>query len=756
MALTALLLTLRYHRILTALDMPFVLEQYRDGIKTYEDIIYHAKYDRNASEFCGVNYPYKEHVMAAMELPGLAILIHWLTPVFPELPKYTYGILHLLLILSIWLCAILLFLIFNELSLPPWYGMLVAIGITFLAPQNLRFIVHFGLAPPFVVPAIIYGLILLGKKARYTASIYLAVAVFFSSMLHFYFFGITCFTIGLYFLFSIYRNFNKEWLLKNLPHYALALGLPLIFFTFWMVFNDPVTDRTNKPLGFLIYHSNWEGLFLFPELHLWHWIDKNIIKIGKTEFEGWSYIGLVAGLFIVFSLGRWAIAKFKKPLLLHIGNDNSNVIYPLLGTGIVAAIFACSQPFNIKGLGFLVDYIGPLKQFRSTGRFAWVFYFIINIIAFTSIYNWISKWEKLPLKCMAFILVIGVLFYEAYTFSYSKFMFNRMLGVEELSHTKKFTDVPNIDYNRYQAVIPVPYFNIGDNNFSAVGDNQIIQMAKVLSAQTGLPLTAATLTRSSRMQTFKQMQLVDIPMQIPVILSEYPNDKPLLLLVSSELSQKDSLKYFHLFKDQPLIYENDRYSLYELSLESIALHLSNRKQGILNKTMQYSYRHGAFMSADSVENFVYVSFDSLASGKVFKGGGAFEAPQQTDNVFFEGNIPNVALFQDYELLLWVYVNEDYFSVSNIKVEEYDAYGKKVQEQIAFVSTYAEEFDAKGWVLVQLPFEPQKLGSKYRASISLLSPNSKHIVVDEMLIKPASADIYKIDNDTLWWNNRIFE
>jgi hypothetical protein len=467
--------------------------------------------------------------------------------------------------------------------LPDWYAIVVANALTFLAPQNLRFGPHLGLAPPFVIPAILYGLILLEKKPKISISIYLSLVLFLTAMLHFYFFAIGTMMIGLYYVFSSIRHLNLKWVYVNFPYYIGAIVPPTAFFLFWMILKDPIADRPSKPLGFLLYRSKWEGIFLFPKIPFWDWVDHNIIKIENVEFEGWAYVGLVAGIFTLSTLIFWFLRRCKLPLLPYIGEGNEKYAYPMLGTGVVIAFIACGVPFNIKGLAFLLDYTGPLRQFRSIGRFAWVFYFVLNIIAFTSIYNRFIKLNRHVVRLIAFTIVLGILTYEAWVFSYTKYMFSQVKEVENLQPGKKFTDIPEIDYADFQAILPIPYINIGNNNFAAVGNGNIIQYSMVMSAQTGLPITGAMLTRTSTSQTFKQMQLVSKPFQHPIILDEYPNKKPLLLLVSNDLSKDDSLLYSHLFLDQKILYESKLWRLYRLELENFDNKIRHRKQMFLYK-----------------------------------------------------------------------------------------------------------------------------------------------------------------------------
>lgn len=757
MILAGGLIFLRYEELFLQFGEPTVIDSQRDGLKTYTNTVWHARHGKNARDFEGMNYPYKEHIVAATELPGLAILLQWLNPYFPRLLDNIYGITHLLLMLCLWLCPIILYLIFKELSLPNWYAIIVAIGITFLAPQNLRLSAHYGLAPLFVITAILHGLLLLEKRPSYKASIYLISTIFIASLLHFYFFAICILSIGLYFMFTFFRNFNIKWFRQMLPYYAAAILVPTSFFVKWVIIDDPISDRSPQPWGFLVYRSKLEGIFTFKELPFWKWINDQIIEIEKVEFEGWAYIGLVATLFLVGSTVAWGVARFKKPVLRGVSDTDRQYFYPLLGMGIVLAIFACSQPFATKGLEFLLDYAGPLRQFRSTGRFAWVFYFVINIIAFTGIYKIINQFSNNILKHTILWLALTLLSYEAYTFSGNKYMFQALKHIPELDPGSRFTDIPGIDYKRYQAILPIPYFNVGSNNFGVGATGNTVQLSCILSMQTGLPMTGAMLTRSSRQQSFNQLQLVGQAYHHPNILSQYPNKKPLLLLLNADISEKDSLRYLHLFNGLTPIHKTPRWALYELELTSFDQRIKARKSSILEaaKTKKL-YDAPGFQSTDSLTNYVYEDFNQLNSNKKYRGNGAHEAPANSTKPFFVGKIPLARANQNYDIRFWVFANEDRYNVAVIKLEEVDSAGKKRQEAFWSVGSALVDFDSSGWVLVNCPFVLKSNESSIQCSIQLNDEKKKLIYVDELLIKPQQTDLFQFNGNSVWMNNEQFD
>ena len=757
-ALTSVILFFHFQDILLHLDSPRLLDPYRDGVKTYLNAAWHAKYGASTTWFEGMNYPYPEHIVAATELPGLAILMKWLTPVFPELPTYVFGITHLLLLLSILLCVVLIYLIFKELGLPIWYAIPAAIGITFLAPQHMRMVPHMGLAPVFVVPAVIYGLLLFERRQRWRTSFFLTAVVFISSMLHFYFFAITAIMISVYFLFSVLRQFSWQRLGRWALHYFIMVGLPLIFFISWMILSDQVTDRSPKPAGFFTYHAIWESIFLSKEMPLYQWINEKIIKIEKVDFEGWAYIGMVADLFILAVAVRWIGRKFKKPLFDFFTLENKNFYWPLLWTGIVIAFLSCSQPFATKGLEFLLDYTGPLRQFRSTGRFAWAFYFIINVVAFAGFYQWSKTWKRKPVAIGVLTACLALLFYEVYFFQKSQQNYrpDKLREAPNLMPGERFSEIETIDFGKYQAILPIPYFNIGSNNFFAAGQSMVIQQSLVLSFQTGLPVTGAMLTRSSRQQCFDQMQLVTEPYRHPAILKDYKNDKPLLMIYSYLSLPEELARYDHLLDESELLHKNRDWDLYEVALASFDRRIENRKAKIRADIAGDSlFPHGDFLSTDSVADFVFLDFDEKKSVKTYLGQGAFAGKAGEENLLFDGNLIFGKKDSTYHLLAWVYAGEDRFSDILFRVREENQEGQKMGEAQFGTSFQVKVFDPNGWVLVDCPFKLKSGGGHIQVFFTLKN-DDREIFTDELLILPEGVDLYRRRDGELWWNNRNFQ
>ncbi|MEO1263578.1 MAG: hypothetical protein AAFZ15_32500, partial [Bacteroidota bacterium] len=669
-----------------------------------------------------------------------------------------------------------IYLIFKELKIPWHLAGLFAIAITFLAPQNMRLYSHLGLAPIFVLPSIIYFLFRLEKTKDTKYAFSLMACTFIGAFLHFYFFAIIAIFVSIYFFISginlLYFTFNIKSLKstfnpdintntigKLILNYLIGIGIPLIFFTIWMILNDPITDRSPNPYGFFVYHSNCTNIFSSPHLPLFTWINDSWFLKTKVDFEGWSYVGLVADLFLIFILSRWAIKRFKVQLLNFIPEDDRSFLIKLLIAGGIMAYLSCSQPFIMKGWEHLLQYTGPYKQFRSTGRFAWAFYFSINVIAFGGFYYLFQRIKMHKMKIGLFVLLIGVSFYEAYTFHSNAYVYRdyKIRYAPELEPGKEFTTITGIDFSKYQAIVPSPIFLVGTNNIEAPGSAYIIQQALVLSNQTGLPVTGAMLTRSSHSQGLKQLQLVTEPYREPMLLNEIKSEKPFILLESVTKKKEFTEKFGHLKNEATLLFENERWRLYDLPIGSFRKRIENKittlKEEINNDSLT---QINEFLTTDSIENFIYLNFDGFDCADSYFSEGCFTGIVGRENYLFTGQLPNAAIDQEYHLYLWVNVLPDRFATTLFRVTEKLENGQvNIICQINPAWGY-KVFDQEGWVMMEIPFKISSPQSEVTVTFKKQEDYDLRLMsVDELLIKPSNTSLYRHGGNYVWKNNQVY-
>ena len=741
-----------------------VLEAWGDGLKTYTNTIYHIEHDQSYHWFEGMNYPYGEHIVPATELPGFAIVLRWLKPIFPDIAEVVPGLLHLELVLSLLLCGIFLFLIFRNLKLPFWYATVAAIGITLLSPQNLRLSAHFGLAQPFVIPMVLYLLLKFEQKPSFKISLWLGLGLLLTSFLHFYFLGINVLLISLYFLFRwLSQNFRSpstpfsdspfvRYAIKMIPHYFLMVGIPFLFFFFWMMSRDPVTDRSPYPYGFLVYISDWRGILTTLSNPFWNWVKEHLFSFQQAPFEGRNYIGLGALIFLAGS--PFYLLKHRlqnRPYFFSLFKND--FLKAGFWTAVVLLLFSFGYPFIFSPFEFLMDYVGPLRQFRSLGRFAWVFYYFINLAAFWSFYQMIKASSNRN-RFLAMFLVFGLLYFDAY-----HLMIGKNYSLEKVDYWSKgpsFTSIDTVDFSKYQASVPVPYYNIASNYMDKSPTGFCLQKSAVLSFQTGLPSTGSMLTRNGIQQTYNQWQLVLPPYREPQIFQDLPNQKPFLLLWFNNPKEDYRPLYGHLLDGARLVFENNQLQLYETELDDFRKRISGQVEAVKNSIAADSlYLLRGFKSTDSLDNFIYESFDTQQADRTYFSAGAFSGGLEEPQVLYEGEIPNGNPNIQYALQLWAYLGDYDLSYSKITLEERDVKGKNLQKLQFHIWPNVYTLDTNGWGLIHFTFQPKGKNSQLKLSFEGNTPrDQRKQQFDELLIKPVGKDLYQ-ETGAYWRKNNLF-
>ncbi len=728
-----------------------VIEPWGDGYKSYITILYHIKYDSTYSHFEGMNYPYGEHVIPADTQPLISNAVRFISRNVVDLYPYALGIINFSLLLGVFLCALFLYLIFQRLKLPDWYSMVVALGLTFLSPQLARIAFHYGLGHPEVLVIVLYLLLRFDEKMHWKWSLWMAFVVWAFANIHFYYFAIMAFTIGGFFFFRYVRK--REW--SKLPTYALHFGIqlivPLIFFVFWMYYNDPSTDRTKAPWGFFAYRAFPEGVFYFPELPHFKWIDQHLVHLRHVGVESQSYIGLVSIIVLLIILFPWLKKLMRRPA---IGSNfvQQDFLNNIFYTGIAIALFAFGLPFILPGFDALLDYAGPIRQFRSIGRFAWVFYYTTGIVAFTWLFYWaIGGWRLRKWILLLAIVVLGIEAYwnaDVQSFDLDK--------IEEFAPGKAFTEVTDINYDQFQAIVPIPYYNIGSDNFWWHLSGFIGQKSETLTLQTGLPTTGAMLTRTSLGQTLNQIQLVTEPYRIPRILSDFPNQKPLLLLWDENRHDEKHRNYEHLREGLQPIFRKEELLFYDLPLEHFNQRIEQRKRAItqiIDSTALFS--SGDLLKSDSLAQFVYQKFDDQSADKTYRGNGAFQAAMEEKNTIYEGPLPT-AENKGQLISFWMFLEQDLYPRTEILLEEVNPTdGAVLQEVKAQCREWLTVFDNNGWALLEHAFMPQQEGSSLRITLQNEALGKAPLWVDELLIRPDSLQLYQQSEKELFKNNRWY-
>ncbi|MFC2074961.1 hypothetical protein ACFLRA_01655 [Bdellovibrionota bacterium] len=521
-----------------------------DGIQNYHQFFYHANYDSMYLEFEGQNYPYSENVIFAETQPIFSSAIKFISENVINIAPYAIGIMNLAIILMLIPTALLLFLILCRFKLPPWYALFVSVGIALLSPQILRMYGHWGLSYTIFIPLAWYLLLLFNEKPSYWLSGLIMLNAVIWGFIHLYLVYILCVFAGFFWLGCYLKRRDRFKIPQMLPHFFIQVPLPAFILASFLLLTTEVSGRL-EPVA--AWPTNLWGV-LFPHTSLF-------IKIFDADIEQTGYIGVV-GL-VVFLFSVWRVLKFIKLKKYHrINSLTSNT--PLM-ISLVAAV----------GL-FVFGMIDPLRffpyvnNFRAAGRLAWVFFYVFTVFSFYTVFllfRYLKIKENLWGARSLLISALCLLFIEATILNNKMSSATQNLRVELQDETLSLPTtewIKHVDINRYQAIIPIPYFYITARLQTPALSKYI---AIIASMKTGLPLTGSATPRAFREMWEKQREILDPKIKKKRIIEDYPNKKPFLILAtySGLLPEEEAL----LKKAIPL-FENETMRALELPFDRIS------------------------------------------------------------------------------------------------------------------------------------------------------------------------------------------
>ena len=223
----------------------------------------------------------------------------------------------------------------------------------------------------------------------------------------------------------------------------------------------------------------------------------------------------------------------------------------------------------------LSNYIAPLKQFRSLGRLAWVFYYVFSV---WTVYHLYALWRHFRSinagKYTYHISVIVVLCAFLWMLDAIVNIKARKAHMLTQNATESFSDYyatqwsnAGINIDDYQAIMPLPLVLIGSEKIGLEKGLGGLKYAMKSSFSTGLPIIGAATSRTSKLVTEKTAQLAANPLLPRTVITDFEADKKILLLWSYEELNAVELK---LANSSSVVYESNEYRLYSISVSELS------------------------------------------------------------------------------------------------------------------------------------------------------------------------------------------
>ncbi|MFH0866698.1 MAG: hypothetical protein V1904_10915 [Bacteroidota bacterium] len=747
-----------------------------DGLQSYYTTIYHIKYDSTYSRFQGMNYPYGEHVLFTNCQPVISNTLKFISQNIVDVSDYAVGVINLMMLLSIVIAAVFLFLVFIEFEVNNYYGAFVAVGIAFLSPLIDRFGGHYSLSYVFTIPVVLFLLIKFYKNPSWKKSLTCGFFVLLMATFHIYNFAFAAFIIGIFWMIQLLSDKEYRKWKFSLLNIFLQIALPILVINIWLWLADNVNDRTSYPWGFLVYKSGWEGVFLQHQNVTIPFL-KSFMHPQDVNWEGWAYAGHLASFFYVVIFTLWACVPFFTTgkmgfffsvlvigIVIHLFRRkkwnffnliNNKLLSVFLWTGMITLLFSFAWPFTF--FPDLLKYSGPVLQFRGIGRFTWIFFYVVNIGVFYFIYH--LKINLKILKLIVLVLSILILYYDAYSNmkNIPGYLNNIIAELNDRRNISKENQwVSQINSEKYQSIIPLPFFHVGSENIGVETKCSSAYNTFLVSIKTGLPTNAVCMSRTSISQSCKNISLVLEPYKQLDLLNDVKSKKPFLLVVSKCDEFSDIEK--NIISQAKQFYSSETMDFYELSLYSLQ-HISDSIVNAASEEIgKAKYSNGGFLTSDSVTNFIYLDFDSMKNNFTYTGQGSYSGRSSDFNIIYKGTLPAVDTNETYILSFWFgKITSDLYGRAKMEFAIYDSTGNCYFTDYKSVFSMFKIIDGK-WALNEYLFKVHDKKDKIKITLwSEELTKSDTLYIDDLLVRPAGSDIFKsFGNGFVMKNDRFYK
>ncbi len=714
-----------------------------DAAKNSFTYLYHSIYG-SGYHFTGMNYPYGEHIVYTDGVPLLSVF-------FASIGNVSVGTalsaFWWLLGLSYVLSVVYVFKTLLRLDVLPAFALVFAGLICIMTPQLLRIAGHFGLFLTSVIPMLQYWTLAYfqERKIKFVGYVLLlgCVVVF----IHPYYAGLILVWVAFYSL--AYLLFVRDRLINIIKHVVplilVSAAVPAVMLV-TMKLTDSVVDRPITPYSSAAYFTTINRVVSSYFSPFWKFLtDISVIDNAATGGEGYTYVGLVV-LIVSFSTVILYILRKRRgeqPFDYFTGSGNRIWLFMAFG----ALVLGAGIPFR-WGLMWLKDYVFIFKQFRTLGRFTWIFYYVICTWVVVVIMIWyraLISANKTRQAVLLLATAIGIWSVEASGYvrlsravgqsSVSKY--NATFCVNEQGWVD-FLHRKGLNASDFQAILLLKFIHIGTDKIWVGDAGQLITLGTRASLQLHLPIVDAMMARSSWHVALQQVKIVAGPFADKKILKDIESRKPFLLLDYDTDSLSPDERY--LLASSDFIGNFQECRIYACYPERIKYNDSVARRAVDDILVDMA----GIDTCIGDTTFWYVNhYENMDLPTTLWGSGAMDAIKKSDSCVATVSVPKSAEGCKYEFSCWFLLSREDPRSASIDLDYFDKSGKKI------LSVAVKGYDSKDsyemWFRANQYFYMPK-GCRTIKCTVLNEPQPSYIAMDEMQLRPASALIISKGSD----------
>ncbi len=720
-----------------------------DGLKTYFSLLYYVLYDHGL-QFTGMHYPYGEQFIYTDGFPLLAWALKAWKSLFGISPAGIVGALNVTVLLASVPATPLVYALLRRSGVGRWFGAGATLAIVFLSPQFHRIEGHLTLALPFVVPLLWYLQVRLTEaptaRARGRWLLGYALTTVLLALIHPYYLLhallLPFATAGVMALQQLRRQ--RGW--WRLPLWLVGAGLlPLLAFRAVTLLLDPVTDRPVNPYGLLAYHANAASVF-GPSTQPFASVFQFMFGTEAPIYEGLAYVGLpvivaliIAAVRALGYLRRGRFGLIGRPVLPATLRATVWAVVPIL-------LFSMAWPFIFKPFAHLPDLLPGLKQFRSLGRFAWLFYYVIAVwaaVQYWQLYRLLRQHglARLGVTLLGAVLLVWGLEAKYQLEALTGPSIKNRIAEDFLGRREGYANVlagAGHYATRYQAILPLPYFSLGSEKFGLEPSFTSGVESFRAALHLHLPLAATMMSRTGTEQTLRLLQLFSSDLTPKSLPATFPDQRPLLVVASAVDSLRPAERAL-LRRGARLLTTYHNVKLYELPLSAFATQRPQQEAAWFGAHQAELLKEGPLWRSPAGAGIVWQSFAAEhARGDVsFTQPGAAHAKKGPLSIF-NAPLPGAAPTDTatYELSLWAYAKTTDW-LPAFTYQQFTADGQQV-EQVNESLNRSTEISGD-WVRYSTVIHLRNPANRISVQI-----DGDDIIVDDLLIRPRGTRVYWLD------------
>ncbi|MBN1951410.1 MAG: hypothetical protein JW801_09405 [Bacteroidales bacterium] len=740
--LTVIFIATFYSKVIVSPNSYVFCADNDDGLKNYYTYVCFIKNNKSAFEFEGMNYPYYENFLYTDGQPAEAGFLRLVKYLIPAIADYSVGIINLFMILSFVLTTLFLYLIFTKLKVDKLLSVFGALAITILSPQVFRLTGHLALSYSFFIPLTIYLLILLEEESNFKRMLILAFTLLFFFFTHAYLGMIASAMVivyaGIGILFNLIKS-DKADLIRQLKILGTSI-IPFLFFFIFLQLTDHHPGRTTNPWGIHENHAEVSTVFL-PTSGPVNYLKFLVLGDVHQNWEGWAYVGLTA----MSGLLMYLIGFVMKNKLTSKWSGNAFFMKILIAATLLLFL---SMLLPFRDLWFkVVDKLDFIKQFRAIGRFAWVFFFIANILAIYIVNSIISRLRELKKVWIATALLVVIpILITAEGIRYhqnASALLTKSPNLFSLKQTSgEFKEVFSaIHQNRYQAIISLPFFHIGSENFGKMADNETYKRSFMFSYHLGLPMMNCYMTRTSIPESKHIMQALGSNFYEKPIGKSLKSDKPFLVVTANSGLTKAETR---LLSKSHLLVSRAGYSLYELEKDSLFRNTAPEEYQKFLLRKDRLFKKDEFLVSDTSLFFAYKDFSGFSSCPGKKQDECYAGEQPSYHILH--TFPGVDLdtTKEYIARFWIYNGGKNFGQDIMKGMMFFTKTLENQEKWLFpVSDIRSTHEINGnWSMMEITLSDIDPDAEYNLIVKGTEQTKLLFHIDDVLIYDQDLDIYR--------------